>query len=483
MKSFHILMLTGILVLSSCDNMLEEHPKGVTEETFYRNTDDMDAALAAPIQSMHKDGGWKNYAWAMPELLSDMTHGMGSWAQPGEYTALNGTNQERTDKLWEDLYNGIMQCNVPLSHLSQSQISEADKAKYRGQFRFLRGYFYFCIMRGWGKGVLRTEANMNAYSQPMSNAATLWDYITSDLVFASQNAPEDAKPGLPTKWAALAVLSDVYLWQKKYAQAEDCARQVMNSGKFSLVAVSHAENFDNVFGPELGINSEEIFYAKFDNRIQGMSSEIAQMCAVNNVIVRGHSMNGPGGMHAFYVRGTEPLISQWSDDDLRKQYDLVEHDFQLNVGKTYAIAKFCDPSSQGGGNDLPLVRYADVLLNFAESDAMATGRPTAESLEAVNQIHRRAYGHDPQAASTNDYRLADYSTLAQFMSLVDTEQAYETFGEGKRWYYMKRRGIVKKQIRNAFGIEASDYCLQWRIPESEYGYNQLITAADQNPGY
>ena len=114
---------------------------------------------------------------------------------------------------------------------------------------------------------------------------------------------------------------------------------------------------------------------------------------------------------------------------------------------------------------------------------MAAGKTTAESIEALNQIRRRAYGYSPSEPSTVDYLLADYSTKEKFLEILDNEEAYETYAEGKRWFYLKRRGIIKEQVKKEQGVDVSDNSLQFRIPVSEYDYNKKVTQADQNPGY
>ena len=101
----------------------------------------------------------------------------------------------------------------------------------------------------------------------------------------------------------------------------------------------------------------------------------------------------------------------------------------------------------------------------------------------MNQVHRRAYGKTPTAASTVDGKLTDY-TAATFVNAVLMEKAYEFQYGGKRWLELKRTGTAKAVIQAMKGKTVQDKHLLWPIPVSELNYNMAIDPAkDQNPGY
>src|SRR5690606_16901250 len=107
-----------------------------------------------------------------------------------------------------------------------------------------------------------------------------------------------------------------------------------------------------------------------------------------------------GGSYAIYSDASDTFHKSWDDGDLRKGlWDMV--DFGLG-DSTLVSRKFIDPQAIGNndaGNDLPIYRYPEVLLIFAEAAARDAGAPTEESLEALNQVRRRAYGQDPSVPS------------------------------------------------------------------------------------
>jgi hypothetical protein len=147
------------------------------------------------------------------------------------------------------------------------------------------------------------------------------------------------------------------------------------------------------------------------------------------------------------------------------------------------IDKAAVEQNLGAGNDLPLYRYADALLIYAEASCLAANGPTAEGVEALNEVRRRAYGANPKEPSTVDFNLADYD-VDSFQDLVLQERAYEFIFEGKRWYDLKRTGKAAEVILAAKGVTVAEKAYLWPIPSSELSYNQALDPeTDQNPGY
>ena len=423
MKKLSILIGILLMGLTACNDWLEEHPKAVAAETFYNTPDEIGAAVLASLQKIH-DGFQMSYPGLL-ETFADYAYGRGSWASNSEYQGLNSQNQTRTNFVWNGLYKSIRDCNIALEQLpNASEMTEAQINAYLGELRFIRAFDYFQVVRMWNGGPLRTEENMKEFNQPKADAATLYDFIIKDLLFAVEHAPEKARlAGTPSRYAAASLLSQVYLQLGKYEESFKYAKQVVDSGMYSLVQVAASADFDKVFGPNLQTSSEEIFYMKSENQT-----------------------------------GT------WAN------------------GCEYVM--FCSHPSAVAGNDFPLIRYPDVLLVYAETAARLNNAPTADAMEKLNIIHRRAYGYDPTSPSEVDFKLADYGTLDKFMDLLIQEQMYECFNEAKRWLFLQRLGIAKEQIKKIKGIDVADKHMLFPFPTTEFDYNEAMDPnTDQNPGY
>jgi hypothetical protein len=313
-----------------------------------------------------------------------------------------------------------------------------------------------------------------------STVDEVYSLILSDLDYAEGKLPDSSdQVGRPTKWAAKTLLADVCLHLKRYQEARDKAAEVIASNKFSLVPVSSVEDFqEKVFGPTLVSTSEEIFYFKY-SRQAGQGNYL--MWIIN------HEATGVfkyGGAYAVFADAANPLYQNWDDNDLRKGL-LQNVDFGVRP-TTLVTTKFGDkepPNQNGGGNDDPVYGYPDLLLIYAEAANAVANGPTAEAMEAVNKVHRRAYGYDSETSSPIDFQLADYN-VNSFLDLVLRERLYEFNFEGKRWHDLKRTGKARDFVLTNKGITVEDACFLWSIPVSEMNYNKALDPKnDQNPGY
>ncbi|HDZ13579.1 MAG TPA: RagB/SusD family nutrient uptake outer membrane protein, partial [Pricia sp.] len=346
--------------------------------------------------------------------------------------------------------------------------------------KFIRAFNYFNLVRNWGGVPLRTDLNLDEVDVKRSTEAEVYDFIFQDLSDAENKLPEEPRNiGRPTTYAVKSLMADVYLTKGMYSEASSKAFEVIQSDKFSLVPVTSVEDFQyNLFGPDILTTTEEIFYLKF-----------ARQPNLGNWIlfILNHPDTGLfnfGGAYAHYSDSTNPFYVNWDDNDLRKGlWDQID----FGLGETTLVSKkYVDQNaverSAGAGNDLPIYRYAEILLIYAEAMARETGVPTAEGMEALNKVHRRAYGQEIDSPSSFDYNLEDYN-LDSFVDLVLDERAYEFVFEGKRWYDLKRTGKAAQTIIEAKGITIAERHYLWPIPIQEIDFNDAINSENQNPGY
>lgn len=490
MKKIIFALILGT-TLVSCNDWLEEDPKSVAAETFYNTPAEANAAVLAPLEKFRSNFNNMEFC-TMQEACADYSYGRGSWTEISEYYGfLTASNVTRAGGVWAALYKAVRDCNIAIARLPEATgMSEAQKANYIGELRFIRAFSYYYLARLFGDIPLRTEMNMDEYNLGKTPVADVYNFLLEDLKYAAENAPEKARlSGTPSKWAAYSLLSDVYLKLGKYSDAAAAAKTVIDSGKFSLVKVAKPLDFEKVFGANIPVSSEEIFYLKNDNSVSGYGWQFVMCCSHPKAVINGKPMLGTGlGWYGLYALENNKFVQEWDNNDLRKDYNLLPLDFGLNAGcQTYIFSKFFDPKALdkiGAGNDWPVIRYPDVLLNYAEAVARQSNGATAEAIEAVNIIHRRAYGLNPTESSDIDFKVADYSTLDKFLKLVVDEQGYECMNEAKRWLYLCRVGISKDRIKEYKNKEVKDIHYLWPIPTTEFEYNEALDEnTDQNPGY
>lgn len=472
-----------MFLFSSCTKMLEEKPKSIAEELFYNTPAEVEAGLNAIYVPVRGSGVFGTLYECQMEIYTEYLYGRGSHAPLNDYKGLDNTNISRVAGMWSAFYEAIRNANIIVKRAPEATaLTEAQKNKYIAEARFLRGLWYFHMVRNWAGVPLRTEHNMDSINVPRSSQAAVYDFIVADLLFAEANLLDVPRlPGTPSIWAAKTVLIDVYMNLHQYDKARDKALEVINSNKFSLVNVTVADDFDKLFGPEVITSTEEIFYLKYSRTPSGQGFVYPQYTHYP-----GSGYYPPGGFYTFYSDAEKnSFIKNWDKNDLRYTFNWYVQTFGLGP-TTILNKKFSDRvTTTAGGNDFPMYRYADVLMFYAESVAQAGTVPTADAMEKLNMVHRRAYGKNPAVADpTVDFKLADYASKQAFIDLVVKERGYENCAEAKRWHDLKRLGIVKQVILAQKGITVADKHLLWPIPTVEYNYNKAIDPVkDQNPGY
>ncbi|QNL50462.1 RagB/SusD family nutrient uptake outer membrane protein [Olivibacter sp. SDN3] len=467
------------IFVSACNDILEESPRAVDLDGFYNTVEDVQTGVNSIYTPLRSNMAVYH---ATLECHSDFMYGRGSWEPISQYQGLNDANINRVAELWDAFYLSIRNANLIIFHAPQGDaISVEDANSYVAEARFLRAFNYFNLVRNWGALPLRTEGNMEERDLPKSSVDDVYQLIEADLLMSEEVLPEvQTQVGRPTRWSAKALLADVYLELERYEEAADRAYQAMQSNRYGLVPIVSKEDFqNNLYGPEINTSTEEVFALKYARQI-GQGNYILWIS--NHPSTNNFNF---GGAYAVHGNAENPNYQEWEEGDIRKQlWDTV--DFGLGPN-TLVSSKFIDRQAieqGGGGNDNPIYRYADVLLLFAEASTRATGTVSAEAMEALNQVHRRAYGYNPAVANAAvDYSLTDYNANT-FTDLVIRERGYEFQYEGKRWLELKRTDKVNELIQRGKGLSVAAKHLLWPIPISEMNYNKALDpSTDQNPGY
>lgn len=475
-----ILLFSVSCVTWSCTDLLEESPKSIVVENFYKTEQEIESAVNS-IYSPWRSNSFPDYI-AVLDAHADWGYGRGSRAQYNEFSGLNATNINRAGGYWRFLYLSIRNANLVIQNtIIAEEVSDDSKNKFIAEARFLRAMAYFHLVRNWGGVPIRDENNITVSDVARNTEQEVYNFIVSDLEFSESILPESQSDiGRPTKWAAKTMLADVFLNMERYDEARARSLEVIQSGTYSLVPVQSFEDFQtNLFGPEIVTSTEEVFSIKFAREL-GQGNYM--------LWILNHPSTGLynfGGAYAHYSDAADPFYLEWNDGDIRKQlWDMID----FGLGETTLVSKkFVDQSAVTGhnaGNDLPVYRYSEVLLIFAEADCKANGGPSSEGMEALNKVHRRAYGMNPGEPSDVDYLLSDFKNEASFVELVLQERGYEFQFEGKRWFDLKRTGTAQEKVMWNRGITIADKHFLWPIPNGELDYNKAMDpSSDQNPGY
>jgi starch-binding outer membrane protein, SusD/RagB family len=477
-------------LFTSCSKMLEEKPEDrLFTAGFYKTNSDAVAAVNA-IYANFRSSSLFAFSWpTVYQAMEDYTTGKGQFVFFGQYKALPSTAFAITDGAWLSWYTTINTANIVLKYVPAISMDATQKNALLGEARFLRAFSYFELVKGWGAVPIKkgpTE-DPNATGGKREAVADVYAFIIDDLKFAEANLPSTVSAaGRPSKWAAKTMLADVYLIREDWTNARIKADEVIQSGAYSLVNVKQASDFDQIFSPDNPTSSEDVFAIK-STRISGLGMQIPAFYHNSDAAWAAR------GFATFSTNNTYPLIAQWSNNDLRKTYDLyTQYPNKSGVIKTnpptdpIRFGKFKDAKAtdnRSHGISYPIYRYPDALLIYAEAASQENNGPTALALERLNMVHRRAYGFTPTVASADDYNLAG-QTAASFRNLVLTERAYEFLCEnGKRWRDLVRTGTAAQVIKTAKEIDIAQAAYLFPIPQQEIDNNPDIDQKDQNPGY
>ena len=483
MKKIFLIILPVLVALASCEKQLEEKPKSIAAELFYNTPAEVEAGLNAIYEPVRNSSSLGALYQIQLEIYTEYMYGRGSHAPLNTYTGLDNINITRVGDMWAIFYRAIRNANIVIQRVPEAkEVSDDARKRYLAEAKFMRALWYFHLVRNWAGVPLRTEANLDSINLKRSTQQEVYDFIVSDLITATTDLPENPRLiGAPSKWAAKTVLADVYLNTGKYPEARKEALDVIQSNKYSLVSVTTANDFEKIFGPEVNNTTEEIFYLKFSNKI---ANQGFQYPAYEHYPNSGYYP--PAGFYTLYSDSDKNLfVKNWDKNDLRYTYNWYNQTFGLGA-TTILGKKFSDKTAtSAAGNDFTMYRYADLLLFYAEADARVSGAASADAIEKLNMVRRRAYGKTPTAADpATDIKLSDVPSLNAFIARVVQERAYENINEGKHWLDLKRLGMVKQTILAIKGITVADKHLLWPIPTNEYNYNKAINpATDQNPGY
>lgn len=360
---------------------------------------------------------------------------------------------------WANFNNNVYRCNLLLDQIDGANFAENLKKQYKGEAMFIRALNYFNMYRIWG-GVPATKhvvSAAEALKVARYSDEQMFDLIAGDLkeIVDNNYLPEtysSADMGRATSGAAKALLGKVYLTFHKWTEAKDILSQLI--GKYQLVSpIAQVFNVDNKN------NNEIIFAVHFNKEIEG----------------EGHSYWYNLTNASDDTNQTSSLLNTFPTGDARK--DLITY---VQVEKTVRLMnKFYDtksPTFKTVGNDQILLRYADVLLMYAEAlnEIQYDASEGSLALKYLNAVRQRA--------GISNLTAKQLPTQEKFRKGILIERQREFPYEGQRWFDLVRMGFAKSVMAEN-GVEIKDYQLLFPIPQQEIEKVGNKSILWQNPGY
>ena len=319
-------------------------------------------------------------------------------------------------------------------------------------------------------------------------AASVYAQIQKDFTEAAAALPASytgTDIGRATSGAANGLLASVLLMQKKFTEAAPILLGIINSAKYDLLPV-----YSDVF-KSANSNNKGILFA-----VQYVAGSIAPGQNNNNVALFNPAGTAPIDTVGYYGTNadqpTQDVFDAYPTTDPRRNVN-VSYFTSASLPFAYC-SKYITPtivSPTENGVDYPVVRYADILLMYAE--CLNEAGDTAGAITQVNKVRQRAYGNATQNLQTTDATntVTYVSGQVGMRDRIMTERRLELAFEGLRFFDLARTDrlvttmnayFVKYNLKvNGTFIRISNNNKLYPIPQTQIDLNP--TKITQNPGY
>ncbi len=464
------LFLITVALLLSCNKLKEEPLGNLTPGSFYKTQADAVAAVTAVYSTLTTDVNndfplYGRNLNLLTENTSDNQVYSPSNTNPDVRalgTATYVSTNDRVRKVYSQLYWGINKANIAIDKIPGIPAAQFLDPTHSAlnllrEARFIRALHYFNLVRLFGgvSLVLHDVSSLNLGSLTVSRAPkdSVYLQIVTDLDSAAllPASYTGNNVGRATSGAAHALLAKVYATRQQWAGAKNELEKVITAGSGFTNASGNFgydlfTSFADAFQPATKNGKEHIFSAQFNGTAGGFVS-------IQNL----SSFTWATSAYTTDIPADNSVAEVLFDvADQRRSATFYDSLFNQSTQKWvkwpfYNFLKFVDQSagitanlsSQGANSkvNFPVIRYADILLLYAEVLNEINGAPTDDAYKAVNIVRSRAYNaYTGNGISSKDvYNLSHGLSQADFREAVFTERRREFIQEGQRWFDLVRR--------------------------------------------
>ncbi len=480
----------GIFVLTilGCEKQLDQSPLDqFNAATFWTSEGNAQLALTGVYRgniSVTTPNANPTDWWSYAGLLFTEFATDNAYDRRGDNSVFNklsnGTltsNVAVLGQYWAAAYQRVARCNDFLANIDKVPMDETKKKRMIAEVRFLRACQYFYMSQYWGsvplvKELLTKEAANTLVKAPRADVV---NFALTELADAAVVLPRfkdipASERGRASKQAALAFLGRLQLAEGKFADAAVTYQTIIDFGD-NIIDPDYA----NLFLVSNENSTENIFSTEFVENLaaNGMSQHLWPavdagwhlFCPLGSIVEAYDFTNGTAfSFTSPLYDATDPTKNRdprlkynvlFNGQNFKGKYithpDSTLAPDQLGAGKQttqtgYGIRKFCDPSFSGNlnnyGGNLPIIRFAEVLLSYLEAKLEA-GQAIDQSLldATINRVRRRASVNMPAITQTNPALLRE---------ILRKERRVETAFEGIRYWDLMRWRIAEQVLKADF---------------------------------
>ncbi len=500
-SNFRKIIIIGILTLlfGSCSDFLDKNPLDqISSQTFWTSDNEVQMALAGVYSRLYV--ATFNHDDAKTDVMAGESSANQSQAWvPIAQGGITSTAGSIINEIYSNCYLGIGSCNFFLANVDKAKavVSDANLNKYKAEVMFLRALFYNELVDAYGGVPLYTKpVTIDEAKVKQSTKEQVVTQILSDLDFAIANLPNVAyTDGHAVKGSALALKARVLLYNSRWAEAAATAKQVMDLGKFTIfnnyrtlfLAIGQTNNTEIIFSTRY-LNPDQAGDLDIRWNWHGVVNPRKELVddyeCKDGLPITSSPLYNPAKIYENRDPRLAMTIKDFSESAvLNSSGKLVTFMYNGQSASGFNPVKYgnwdaltCDYSTKSE-QDWILIRYADVLLMYAEATNEATG-PNQSVYDALNAIRAR-----PGVAMP---AIATGKTQAQLRDIIRHERRIELAMEGQRWSDIKRWKTAETYINTLVDqggtkrkfIAPTHYLLPF--PQSEIDVNKNLV---QNPGY
>ncbi len=541
MKRNILIICTILMSFASCKkNFLDVSSDSKYEGNYvFGNKDEINRVLTAVYASLMSNDTYGNAYFSTFALNSDVEFTPFSGEFPSvsgeDFKAFDGTpNGASILRFWNKEYEGIERANIFIKGIQESPVfskNDKDLMQQLGEAKVLRAMFYHDLVVMFGDVPFSTTPAMDLNSSfvtPITDRNKILGFLIDDLKeaalgmkyardlnFGVERASKEFCHGMIARIAltkggyslypegARGTMKRMPDYKSDYAIAMQYSDSVISSGTHNLT-----KSYRNVFIDQTNniVNNSDdpIFEIPF---LRNSSSNVGYVTGGAVSATDGTTnhiwgaINGSMRLNAFYPYSFDRAdvrkdytVGYWNYDAAGQPQVLVDYTLYNNKwSKLWA-----DPSKALGnqsagstGINLPYMRYADILLMYAEAvnevEEGVGGANGAKAINAFKQVRRRAFTAADQAQKVDSYTATAAASKATFFKALTQERKWEFGGENMRWKDLVRWNLYSKVAYDAFkeyfivaSMAGGDY-LDGNEPYQKLPFNKFYKRV-ANPG-
>ena len=372
-----------------------------------------------------------------------------------------------------------------IADIEKSEISDAAKNKFIAEARMGRAWTMYYLLHMYGPVPVILDASLiNTIAESDLTRPSRESYVSTvagDLRFAADNLElSPSEYGRFNKGLALGILTRLHLNEKNWAEAEKAARETIALGKYSLVT-----DYAGLFREATEVNPETIWAVNCDpiaptnGEGGGNFNALALYCLPGDF--KSTKLNGGWASPSGVFCPTWQFYDSFDPADKRRALLIPTYTDKSGATRTRAnmrgpvLKKYPDESSPGAdvqGNDMPVLRYADIMLMLAEAINQQAG-PTPEAIGLVNEIRTKHAGLPALGAAATASKTA-------FNDAILRERGWEFYFEGIRKIDLVRHGKWASALESVGKVTRGPSEL---FPVPQYVINVGEGKINQTSGY